>query len=293
MRPLAEARAINLSAPSWDDANWFVKADRQRLKQVLLNLLTNAVKYTPIGGSISVSCAFADDDRLRLSVIDTGPGIPADKLDRLFTPFDRLGAEQSGIEGTGLGLALSRRLMHAMRGSIGVHSAPRQGSTFWIELARAKVQPALLAEREKIARSIGADTFAKKRTLLYIEDNLSNVTLVEHMLADLPEVELFTAPEAETGLILARQHLPDLILLDLHLPDVPGWEVLSRLKADETLRDVPVVVISADATARQIERLMRAGAREYLTKPLNVTEFYRVIHETMDTGKENNQCAAA
>jgi CheY-like chemotaxis protein/two-component sensor histidine kinase len=280
MRPLATERTIKLSASVDIDAGVHVLADRQRFKQVLLNLLNNAVKYTPFFGGVTVSYSINGNDKVRVLVSDTGPGIPAEKLARLFTPFERLGAEQSAIEGTGLGLALSQRLMQAMGGSIGVDSAVGKGSTFWIELPQTKspLEQLPLRKENNGARELGSDSV--NRSILYIEDNLSNLALVEQMLAERPGTALLTTTQGKVGLDLARQHTPDLILLDLHLPDLPGWDVLSQLKADARTRHIPVVVISADATKRQINRLMTVGAAYYLTKPLDITKFFRVLDET-------------
>ena len=279
MRPLAAERTIGLATTSLVDNTTFVLADRQRLKQVLLNLLSNAVKYTAIHGNVSVTFTDSGNGFTRISVRDNGAGIAVEKLARLFTPFDRLGAEQSTVEGTGLGLALCQRLVEAMHGSIGVNSSPGNGSTFWLELPQAK-SPLLAAAAQNVVISRDPAT-EETRRVLYIEDNFSNVTLVEQMLAERPSLELMTAMQGRVGLELARQHAPDLILLDLHLPDMPGWQVLAQLKADHVTRSVPVVVISADATAPQIKRLLSAGARAYLTKPLDLTEFFRVLDETL------------
>jgi CheY-like chemotaxis protein len=210
----------------------------------------------------------------------------------LFTPFERLGAEQSAVPGTGLGLAVCQRLIQEMHGSIGVDSTVTQGSTFWIELARTRSPLECVsthelshpAQREEILST-------EKRTVLYIEDNFPNLMLVEQMLQERPDIELITAMKGQLGLDLARQHLPDLILLDLHLPDLPGWDVLAQLQAADETRDIPTIVISADATIGQIDRLMTAGARGYLTKPINVTEFLRVLGKTIKTTE--TQYAAA
>ena len=280
MRPLAADRTIEVSIQTSIDNSCFVLADRQRLKQIMLNLFTNAVKYTPIGGKVTVSDIFYGTDVLRLIVNDNGPGIPVDKLSRLFTPFDRLGAEQSGVEGCGLGLALCQRLVHAMGGSLGATSTAGCGSTFWVELPLTQSPLARLAEKIHLPFQLGAGDGSERRKILYIEDNLSNLTLVEQLLADQPGVELITAIQGRIGLELAQQHRPDLILLDLHLPDIPGWEVLAHLQKDAETRAIPVVVISADATSRQVERLMKAGATAYLTKPIDMSEFYRVVSET-------------
>ncbi len=293
MRPLATERSIQLSASADIDAGVHVLADRQRFKQVLVNLLNNAVKYTPFFGGVAVSYHVPGNEKVRVLVSDTGPGIPAEKLARLFTPFERLGAEQSAIEGTGLGLALSQRLMDAMGGSIGVESAVGKGSTFWIELPLAK------SPLERFPRD-GAANGARQpssepasRSILYIEDNLSNLALIEQMLAERPGTALLTSMQGKVGLDLARQHTPDLILLDLHLPDLPGWDVLSQLKADSTTRHIPVVVISADATKRQMNRLMSAGAAHYLTKPLDVNKFFQVLDETNGVDSAEQSPAAA
>ncbi|MEY2501967.1 MAG: hypothetical protein QOI07_2301 [Verrucomicrobiota bacterium] len=279
MRPLAADRAMELVIDEDLEKDLHLLADRQRLKQVLLNLLTNAVKYTAVGGRVRVSVERPRSTITRLVVTDTGAGIAAEKLARLFTPFDRLGVEQSGVEGTGLGLALCQRLMHAMGGEIGVESIVGKGSAFWIELPAVDSPLNALPKRRDAVKD---DAFAAEGgKILYIEDNLSNLTLVEQMLAEQPHIELLTAMQGGLGLDLARKHLPDLILLDLHLPDLRGYEVLARLRQDQRTRHIPVVVISADATARQIQRLMAAGARNYLTKPLDISEFFRIIDETM------------
>jgi PAS domain S-box-containing protein len=291
MRPLAAERTIVLASNCSAETATYVLADRQRLKQVLLNLLSNAVKYTAVKGCVTVSFADSAQDLTRISVRDTGAGIPVDKLARLFTPFDRLGAEQSSVEGTGLGLALCQRLVHAMNGSIGVNSTLGHGSTFWLDLPHAISPLQTLSAR---GPSVSEPPIAEEsRRILYIEDNFSNVTLVDQMLAERPALELMTAMQGRVGLELARQHSPDLILLDLHLPDMPGWQVLAQLKADQLTRDVPVVVISADATSPQIKRLLSAGARAYLTKPIDIAEFFRVIEDALTPATAKKQEAAA
>jgi PAS domain S-box-containing protein len=280
MRPLAAARNIRLPGAAGFDKSLFVLADQQRFKQVLLNLLTNAVKYTPMSGSVTVSCYTDGEKKVRIFVTDTGSGLPQEKVDRLFMPFERLGAEQSNVEGTGLGLALSQRLMQAMGGSIGIKSKVGEGSTFWLEFPWAEA-PAIDARLERTTDDGSRKQWASaKRKVLYIEDNVSNLALVEQLLEERPGIELLPAKRAEEGLALAQQHSPDLILLDVHLPDLDGCGVLSRLKASKTTSDIPVVVVSADATSRQMDRLMTAGATTYLTKPLDAAQFFKVLDTT-------------
>ncbi|HEU4628593.1 MAG TPA: MHYT domain-containing protein [Gemmatimonadaceae bacterium] len=285
LRPLAAKREVTLRAHGAQGCASHVMADRQRLKQVLLNLLSNAIKYNVEGGSVVVTCTDVPVGRLRVTVQDTGPGIPADRMDRLFMPFERLGAEQTGVEGTGLGLALSRRLAEAMGGSLGAESTVGGGSTFWIELPLAESQ----VERwERLQGEIPAPAEARPadRTvkILYVEDNLANLALVQRILARRPELELIPAMQGELAVELARLHQPDLVLLDLHLPDISGEEVLRRLRQGPDTRALPVIVVSADATSEQPGRLLASGAQGYLTKPLDVRRFVSVVDEMLATG---------
>lgn len=273
IRPLASKRGISLRIEPAVDASTQVQADNQRLKQVLLNLVSNAVKYNVERGSVELTCR-GSGSGLRLSVTDTGPGIDADKLGRLFTPFDRLGAESTTVEGSGLGLVLSKRLTEAMGGTLGVESAPGR-TTFWVDLPRAASLPETLDPAN--IPTLAADESQRSATVLYVEDNLDNLRLVEGILAYRPKIKLLSGLQGRVALDLARQHLPDLILLDVHLPDIKGDEVLRRLKADPALQAIPVIVISADATANQIARLRAAGADDYLTKPIDVVRFLEIV----------------
>jgi signal transduction histidine kinase/AmiR/NasT family two-component response regulator len=284
--PLAAMRDITLVA-DMDAlaADCHVQADRQRLKQVLLNLLSNAIKYNRIGGRVEMSFAHPSDTRTRITVIDTGTGIAPEQLARVFEPFERLGAELGEIEGTGLGLALSKRLVEAMGGSITLKSEPGQGTTLTIELDSAEAPHADDAAIALIAppADIIQNAAGGRYRVLYIEDNLSNLTLVQRILERRPAIELIPAMQGTIGLELAHEHHPDLIVLDLHLPGMPGEEVLKRLKADNTTSAIPVIVLSADASPRQIQRLLRLGAEDYLTKPLDVHRFLEVITVSIDT----------
>jgi PAS domain S-box-containing protein len=284
IQPLATQYGIELCLKESPLHTRYVMADIQRLKQVLLNLLSNAVKYNSDHGSVTISCTESDTDRIRITIVDTGSGIPLDRLERLFTPFERLGAEQTNTEGTGLGLALSKGLVEAMSGTIGVESVMGQGSAFWVEL------PLVEGPLEQLARTNGLETVEedghdKHCTVLYIEDNLSNLTLVETIFQRRPDIKLLVAMQGRLGLTLARDHRPDLILLDLNLPDIPGDEVLRHLQDIPEMRKTPVIMISADATPGQIERLLAAGAHSYLTKPLNVRQFLEAVDEVLQVGK--------
>jgi len=282
--PLAQERSVRVSA-SLEGCRRHVTADRQRLKQVLLNLLSNAVKYNREGGEVAVSCEPAPGRRLRLAVTDTGPGVPEVLIDRLFEPFERLGAEGGRVEGTGLGLALSRQLVELMGGEIGVESREGHGSVFWVELR--VTHPAQEPRTEAGAdEPDGAYAIAsgRRRRVLLIEDNLANVKVVEAVLAQRDHIELVPAMTGRLGLTLAREHRPELILLDQHLPDVTGADVLHRLRADPSTRAIPVVVVSADATPGQVRRMLEIGAADYLTKPLQILKFLRILDRLLEPG---------
>ena len=284
VRPLAEERGICLTISIPTEFDLHVHADRQRLKQILLNLLANAVKYNRDDGTVVLQAEKRSDDRIRISIVDSGHGIAKEKQARLFTPFERLGAEQSRVQGTGLGLALTKSFAEAMGGSVGFQSAQGEGSTFWVELPPA--DPASNSIDIANATPPLQSNAIAPITLLYIEDNASNLTLIEHVVRSRPQLKLLSATQGEVGLDIARAQEPDLILLDVHLPDINGDEVLRRLKADKRTREIPVVVLSADATQQKIRQLEKAGACEYLTKPLDVKRFLEVLEEqTRDRAK--------
>lgn len=274
IRPMADARSIAIHAPG-SGCPEHVRADRQRLKQVLLNLMSNAVKYNREGGRLAIDCAPVTSQRLRLSVSDTGFGIAADHLDRLFRPFERLQAGQH-IEGTGIGLVLSRGLVEAMGGSIGVTSNVGSGTTFWVELPITTGVIQSYEERLATRATTPPVLPPGLTSILHIEDNLSNLRLVERILAG-RDITLLAAMQGSLGIEIARRHRPDLILLDLHLPDLPGREVLRRLATTPETRSIPVIVISADATLSQVSAVMNAGAAGYVTKPIDVAEFLAAV----------------
>jgi PAS domain S-box-containing protein len=283
LRPVAAAEGVALDYLI-EGSDLYVQADRQRLMQVLFNLLANAAKYNRPGGTVLITGRLRDQQLVEIRVSDTGIGIAPEHIQRLFVPFDRLGAEKSMIEGTGVGLPLALRLVQAMDGELLVESTPGIGSTFIVVLPRVQ-SPSELGGVLSLA---GADFEPSSEQpgpcgdLLYIEDNLTNRNLMERLVARRPGVRLLQALDGRTGLELARRNGADLILLDLHLPDMSGTEVLARLRANPATADIPVYIVSADATAVQVLRVTNAGAAGYLTKPLDVRRVLALLDELLD-----------
>ncbi len=273
--PMAERHGIHL-IDNTQSAATLVLADRQRLRQVIVNFLSNAIKYNRRDGEVRAEYELLPDERIRVSVVDTGIGIAEDELHLLFQPFERLGAKNSAIEGTGLGLALTRHLMQAMGGDIGVTSAVGSGSTFWIELPTAKLTDFTFPSESSKALE-PSNRSPQPMTVLYIEDNLSNVQLLETIMAHRPEITLIVATNSILGLELATNNHPDLILLDLHLPEISGEEVLYRLKAESATASIPVVIVSADATMNLQKKLLSKGASDYVTKPFDISRLFAVL----------------
>jgi signal transduction histidine kinase/response regulator RpfG family c-di-GMP phosphodiesterase len=282
VRPIASSQNITLSAEFSAQGDRCVQADRQRLKQVLLNLLSNAIKFNRSNGTVVLRCEEIQDGRLRIEVEDTGSGIDEDGLKKIFTPFERLSADRNAIGGTGLGLALSKRMIEAMGGAIGVESTVGTGSRFHFELSLVESvgEPRVDRECHGGFASLG-QAASYQGTILYIEDNASNIRLIQQILERYPGVQLLEAMRGELGLELANTHRPDWILLDLHLPDLGGEEVLRALQQQPRTQRIPVTVLSADATPGQIHRLKAAGAREYLTKPLDVRQIIQLLEDTL------------
>ena len=279
IKPLAAERGIDMGSHIDGIEDTFVRADRQRLKQALLNILSNAVKYNSENGSIIVT-AVQTEGMIRISVTDTGPGVPEDRLDDLFVAFNRLDADGTEVEGTGLGLALTKRLVEAMGGRVRVLSKVGRGSTFSIELEACEGQ--LERQIDLTVETPSPSTNGHTLSVLCIEDNPANMKLVERLFATRPNVELMSSMQGQLGIELAQEHHPDLILLDMNLPDIDGDKVLAVLHEDPRTARIPVVMISADATPGQAKRLMDAGAFDYLTKPIDVTRFFQVIDEALE-----------
>ena len=258
----------------------YIMADRTRLKQVMTNLLTNAVKYNRKNGSVIVSYELRDNDMLRIKVEDTGYGIPDDKLGLMFQPFNRLGKELTNIEGTGIGLTITRRLVELMDGYIGVESVVEKGSTFYVDFKRAQipvmemVNITTMQESQKIKND-------KNRTILYVEDNPANLMLVQSILKRRPQIELLSAANAESGIEIARAKRPDVILMDINLPGISGYEALEILRDGDETKKIPVIAISANAMLKDVEKGKVAGFLNYITKPINVSHFLQVVDDVL------------
>jgi signal transduction histidine kinase len=275
VQPLAAQRHITVSPMDIDPAMQ-VLADRQRLNQVILNLLSNAIKYNREGGTVRVRAQRAGD-RIRIDVTDTGAGIPADRLALLFTPFERLGADRLGIEGTGLGLALSKHLVQAMHGTLAASSVVDTGTTFHLDLP-ATSAPDAAGETSPPGYALNP---AIHGAVLYIEDNVSNAQLMRRILSRRPGVALRHAPDGRTGLEMLTKAPPDLVILDLHLFDISGEEVLRQIWENPRTRGLRVVVLSADATPGSTRRLLAAGAHRYLTKPFEIATILQIVDEVL------------
>jgi signal transduction histidine kinase/ActR/RegA family two-component response regulator len=271
MTPLAQTHRVRIEMASMSGS--VVRGDRLRLKQALLNIVANAVKYNRPGGWVRVSAQELPDERVCIAVEDSGQGISQEGLSKLFEPFTRLAADRSSIEGTGIGLSISKRLVELMDGRIGVESTAGVGSRFWIELPPDRLV-APPAEGAAAARALEADGAAPPAArVLYVEDNPDNLELVERIVERHPHVTLFVAPTGALGYDLARTHRPDLLLLDLHLPDINGYALLARLRAHGDTRDIPAVALTANAMPAEETRAREAGFADYLTKPIDVRRF--------------------
>jgi len=285
IEPQAQKSGIRMTFPQFD-CPYFVKADRTRVKQVLINLLSNAIKYNKAGGTVVVDCIASTPERVRICVKDTGEGLTPDKLTQLFQPFNRLGKEAGIEEGTGIGLMVSKRLVELMRGEIGVESTVGKGSVFWIELnLTAEPQPAAAAAEPTVLAEAQVHADGRLRTLLYVEDNPANLMLVEDLIARRPDIRLLSAADGNRGIEIARASRPDVILMDINLPGISGIQALKILRADPATAHIPVVALSANAIPRDIERGLEAGFFRYLTKPIKVNEFLDMLDVTLKFAK--------
>ena len=281
MEPQAQKRGITLVFPD-RDLPYFIKADRTRIKQILINLLSNAIKYNRHGGKVLVQCQEVSEGRIRLCVADTGQGLSPEQIAQLFQPFNRLGQEAHAEEGTGIGLVMTKRLVELMGGIIGVQSAVGEGSIFWVEMNLTDERQT----RANIAEFLSAAALplplgSKLRTLLYVEDNPANLMLVESLIDRRFDLRLLTAIDGYSGIEMARASLPDVILMDINLPGINGIQALRILSEDPATAHIPVIALSANAMPRDIEKGLDAGFFKYLTKPLKINEFMETLDEVL------------
>jgi PAS domain S-box-containing protein len=289
-RGMVEAQAqqqdIKLIFPKCKDP-YFVRADRTRVKQVLLNLLSNAIKYNKEKGTVEVACVENSPGRIRVSIKDTGAGLDAGQIGQLFQAFNRLGQEAGSVEGTGIGLVVAKRLVELMGGVIGVESKVGKGSVFWFELGSV-VRPQLSKENDNEAKLIQMRMHqgAQVRTLLYVEDNPANLNLVQQIIARYPDMRLLTAVNGTGGIEIARSSRPDVILMDINLPDINGYEALKILRSDPATAHIPMVAISANAMPRDIKTGLEAGFSRYITKPIKVNEFMDALDDALESAEK-------
>ena len=282
IEPQAQQRGIQMTFPPFDTP-FFVHADRTRLKQVLINLLSNAIKYNIKQGTVEVKCAERTPERIRVSIRDTGAGLSLEQLAQLFQPFNRLGQEAGGEEGTGIGLVVAKRLVELMGGIIGVESTLGAGSVFWFELI-AVAEPRLSMEAGEAAALAQPQVSRRARlhTLLYVEDNPANLKLVEQIIARHPDLRLLTAVNGNLGIEIARDNQPEVILMDINLPGINGFEALKILRSDPATAHIPVIAVSANAMPLDIERGMKAGFFRYITKPIKVHEIMEAVDMALE-----------
>ncbi len=283
VRSLARESGVGLSVQTGGIAGARIHVDGTRLKQVLVNLLSNAIKYNHLGGRVTLSGERRPAGRFRFSVSDTGKGLDKAQQQRLFNPFDRLGAEKDGVHGTGIGLVISKRLVEEMGGELGYHSRVGQGSTFWIEVDAAEQGRNKDAEAvaEGASALVEAASHGRRATVLYIEDNRANRYLVRRIIEQHTSYLLLSAPDAVSGIALAHERLPDLILMDINLPDMDGFSALSRLRSQGRTKSIPVIAVSANAMTRQVERGRAGGFVAYLTKPIAVKSLLEAISSAL------------
>ena len=287
IEPQAHKRGLSMTFPRFDVPT-FVAADRVRLKQVLINLLFNAVKYNRPEGAVTVQSTLSAPDTLRISIRDTGMGLNSDQLAHLFQPFNRLGKETGAEEGTGIGLVVAKRLIELMGGTIGVESVVGEGSMFWIDLTLTTAPRFAIHDADE-------DTLQEQppaphgplRTVLYVEDNTANLELVEQLIARREDLRLLSAADGALGIDFARTYLPDVILMDINLPGINGIDAMKILRTDTLTAHIPIVALSANAVPRDIEKALEAGFFNYLTKPIRVNQFFAALDGALKSSRKS------
>jgi PAS domain S-box-containing protein len=283
VEPMARDRGVDVFFPS-SEMSHCVRVDRIRLRQTLLNLLSNAIKYNRKDGTVTITCEATAEDLVRVSVEDTGAGLSPEKLDQLFQPFNRLGQDNEIEEGTGIGLVVCKRLVELMGGTIGVESTPGKGSVFWMELNLSGEHQIAFPAAEPFTRPSIERIEQKDNqicTLLYVEDNPANLMLIQAIIARQPNIRLLTAENGMQGIEMAREFLPDLVMMDIDLPDISGIEALKMLVEDSATSHIPVIALSANAMPAEVEHGLKVGFSRYLTKPIKIDEFLKILQLEM------------
>ncbi|CAN5293328.1 hypothetical protein BH11PSE11_BH11PSE11_10310 [soil metagenome] len=284
IEPLAAKRGIQLVYP--DGENPVVLSDRTRLKQVLLNLLSNAVKYNREGGTVTVSYATISTETIRVSVRDSGEGMPPENIAQLFQPFNRMGQEAGPVEGTGIGLVVTKRLLELMGGEIGVTSAVGVGSTFWVDLKlTAPGAIEIAAEHPLLNGQEALSQGTQPKKILCVEDNPASLALIQEIISFRPDLSFLKATDADLGIALARMRHPDVILMDINLPGLGGNEALTILRKDPATAHIPVIALSANAMPREIEKSLAHGFFRYITKPIEVGNLLSALDSALATGQ--------
>ena len=282
---LAQSHAIQMFFPDLQEP-LYVNADSTRLKQALINLLTNAIKYNRKDGTVRIACGLTDHGQVRIDVRDTGMGLSQEQLTNLFQTFNRLGQEASTTDGSGIGLVVTKQLVERMGGAIGVQSTVGFGSNFWIEFEAISSSASLTREYKssdhKRVSLVDALPTTSKRIVLYIEDNLANMLLVEALITRRSDLKLLTATDAHSGIVMARLHQPDLILMDINLPGISGYDALRILRDDAKTATIPVLALSANAMPSDIAKGLNAGFLRYVTKPIKLDEFMEALDAALE-----------
>jgi signal transduction histidine kinase len=279
IQPLAEKQNIQLINESVAKEDLVVDTDRTRIKQVLLNIISNAIKYNRINGKVILDYEGVDTETLQINIKDTGIGIPEDKLDRLFEPFERLGSENSEIEGVGIGLTISKKLVSLLNGTLGVQSVFNEGSHFYIRLPLT-FQSRIATKKiniDKTSENFEDINSQNKFTMLYVEDNPANIELVEDIFSEYSNLQFLSAPNGKKGVELAETAQPDLILMDINMPEMDGLEAIKHLKSCQQTQHIPVIALSANAMQKDIDQAMEAGFIDYITKPINISKLKNTV----------------
>jgi signal transduction histidine kinase len=279
-KPLAAEKSVSLEYQKIPKGSCFIKADPLRFKQIILNLISNAIKYNKPNGSVIVSFEEQDNDMMRLGIRDTGHGIAEDKKDKLFKPFERFDVNTEHIEGTGIGLTITKKLIELMGGTIGVESTIGEGSFFYIDIpVSIQAYSSQTEDRDEPDKSSLTDYHKKK--ILYIEDIPANVSLVKQILDSRQEIKLLSAQTAQDGIELAQVEIPDLILMDIHLPEMDGLTAFKKLQTINETKNIPTIALTADAMDGDIKKALNMGFKDYITKPIDVPSFLNTIDEIL------------